>query len=400
MKILLSAYACEPGRGSEPEVGLQTMLAGARRHQIWVLTRTNNVPKLEAFLSNLPERRNVTLVGVDGSPWAMGLKKRLGVVGLQLYYGKWQRLAAAKGRELDAVHDFDLVHHVTFASYWARVGVAAVGKPLIVGPVGGAVDPAIGLWPALGWRGVPREIIRILVRWIRSQAADSRRTVADAQLLIAQNRETASRLTEARNVVLFPNGISAVPDPVKSLPDSAAEVVMVGRLEPFKGAVLAVDVIALLPDLRLVIIGNGSEADRVRRRAARLGIEERVDFLGHLPREEVFARVARARVLLHPAIHDESPLTVAEALALGTPVVCLDRGGPPVLCEQFDGAIYRAVSDRGTRKAVVQRLADGIEQVLTQSASASNGSDGPRRPRLEFRDAILGFYEDQRRSEV
>ncbi len=148
---------------------------------------------------------------------------------------------------------------------------------------------------------------------------------------------------------------------------------MVGRLVPLKGAVLAVEAIALLPELRLVIIGNGPESDRVRRRAARLGVEERVDFLGHLPRAEVFARVAHARVLLHPAIHDESPLTVAEALALGTRCGLSRRGGPPVLCEQFDGAVYRAVSDAGTRKAVVRRLADAVEQVVTERGPASDG---------------------------
>ena len=42
------------------------------------------------------------------------------------------------------------MHHVTLASYWTRTGVAAVEKPLVVGPVGGGVDPPLRLFPDAG----------------------------------------------------------------------------------------------------------------------------------------------------------------------------------------------------------------------------------------------------------
>ena len=42
MKVLMSAYACEPGKGSEPAVGWNWALQAARRHEVWVLTRGNN----------------------------------------------------------------------------------------------------------------------------------------------------------------------------------------------------------------------------------------------------------------------------------------------------------------------------------------------------------------------
>jgi hypothetical protein len=54
MRILLSAYACEPGKGSEQEVGLRIMLAAAQRHDVWVLTRENSIPLLEEYLALHP----------------------------------------------------------------------------------------------------------------------------------------------------------------------------------------------------------------------------------------------------------------------------------------------------------------------------------------------------------
>ena len=44
MKILMSALACEPGKGSELEVGFRAMLAAASRHEVWVLTNSATIP--------------------------------------------------------------------------------------------------------------------------------------------------------------------------------------------------------------------------------------------------------------------------------------------------------------------------------------------------------------------
>jgi glycosyltransferase involved in cell wall biosynthesis len=58
----------------------------------------------------------------------------------------------------------------------------------------------------------------------------------------------------------------------------------------------------------------------------------RVEFRGMQTRDEVM-RVMReeADVLVFPSFHDEGSLAVVEAVATGIPVVCLDRGGPPIL---------------------------------------------------------------------
>ena len=50
LRVLISAYACEPGKGSEPEVGWQWALQMARFHDVTVLTRTNNREAIEKEL--------------------------------------------------------------------------------------------------------------------------------------------------------------------------------------------------------------------------------------------------------------------------------------------------------------------------------------------------------------
>jgi glycosyltransferase involved in cell wall biosynthesis len=80
-------------------------------------------------------------------------------------------------------------------------------------------------------------------------------------------------------------------------------------------------------------VAEGPRADRVRRLAARLGVEERVHLLGRRPREEVFRALADADVLLFPSMRDSAPYPVVEAIRAGCPVVCLDAAGPPQLIE-------------------------------------------------------------------
>jgi hypothetical protein len=138
MKILLSAYACEPGKGSEQEVGLQVMLAAAQRHDVWVLTRENSIGLLEEFLANHPLRDRIHLEGIDLHGPIRRLK-RAGLPGLHVYYDAWQRLAAVHAAELDRHFDFNVVHHATFATYWTRVGVSQLDKLFVWGPVGGGV---------------------------------------------------------------------------------------------------------------------------------------------------------------------------------------------------------------------------------------------------------------------
>ena len=74
---------------------------------------------------------------------------------------RWQEDAAVRALQLDRQIDFDVVHHVTPASYWTRAGVSVVKKPLIWGPIGGGVGPPMRLIPELG----PRGMLEAVARW-------------------------------------------------------------------------------------------------------------------------------------------------------------------------------------------------------------------------------------------
>jgi glycosyltransferase involved in cell wall biosynthesis len=328
MKILLSAYACEPGRGSEQEVGLQIMLTAARRHDVWVLTRQNSVSVLEEFLTQHPLRDRIRLHGIDLDGPVLRLK-RFGLPGLHIYYDAWQRLAGVRAEELDRRFDFDVVHHATFAAYWTRAGVSRLGKPFVWGPVGGGVSTPPPLIRELGAAGLREEGLREAVRRLAARRPSQRATARAAAVCLAQNASTARHLSSDR-VSILPHALSVRLPQMDAPEGRGTDIAFVGRLVPWKGAHLAVQAIRHLRHRNAVlrVFGEGPDAQRVRAAAERWGLHDRVKLMGSLPRDQLLRQVRHCGALLHPALHDESPIALGEALSLGVPVVCLDHGGP------------------------------------------------------------------------
>src|SRR5690349_14743304 len=95
IKVLLSAYACEPNRGSEPGVGWNWALQEARFHEVWVVTRANNREVIEREMAENP-RPNLRFMYHDLPKWARWWKR--GNRGVNLYYLLWQLTAIPKAR--------------------------------------------------------------------------------------------------------------------------------------------------------------------------------------------------------------------------------------------------------------------------------------------------------------
>jgi glycosyltransferase involved in cell wall biosynthesis len=391
VKVLLSAYACEPGKGSEPEVGLRMMLAAAERHSVWVLTRQNNVEPLENFLRDHPLKKQITIVGFDSNARHLRLKRLMGRFGTLWYYDRWQGAIRDLASALDTENDFDVVHHITLAAYWGRLGVGHLQKPLVVGPVGGAATSPIRLLPTLGLSGVTGEIARRLVRPLVARVTGARQVQREAAAIVAQNKEAAEAIgAPASRTTILPNGLIGATDEDPGPPVRTDDVrfIFAGRLAAWKGPHLAIRALAHYPSTTAVleIYGSGRPMGRLVKEAAKLGLGDRVIFPGAVSRPELLDRLASSSALIHPALHDDSPLIVAEALSVGTPVVYLDRAGPPVIAGFWPSAISRPVSPSTPRRTAIA-LADALTQVVG-TAGPHDGS-----PARRFTDGMLDIYE-------
>lgn len=339
MKVLLSAFSCHPGRGSEPGVGWGISQAIAREHEVWVLTDAANRAGIEKAMARSPNPRlrfvyiglsfplsTIQKVNVPGVP-----------LGYYLYYTAWQVAAFRVARRLHRSVGFDLVHHVTFVNSWAPTFMGYLGVPFIWSAGVRERTP----WRFLGamsWHGAASEAARnlatALLGWPMVQLAGRRAAV----ILTASAPE---RWPHDLPVVRLPLGgleteeleqLAAVPLRAEARPFRVASV---GRLLGWKGIGLGLRAFARLrkeiPDAEYWIIGEGPERHYFERLARQLGCRDAVRFLGWVPRQELPQYLAEIDVLLHPSLQEQFGYVVLEAMAAGRPVVCLDVAGPALL---------------------------------------------------------------------
>jgi glycosyltransferase involved in cell wall biosynthesis len=346
-RIVAYAYDVHPEHGSEPGAGWGMIRLLAAWSDIYVLTRTTP-PELDSFgpwraLHDDVAHVHWVHVPLPGDPvdqadiarWRPGLLAR---VLPQFDYLRWQVYALRRARALHRRNPFDVAWHVTWANAWLGSTAALIGPPFVMGPVGGGVDPPLNLVPTLGTRGAARAAIRWAFRRIaRAINPLARLSWRRARLILVQNPETRAwlpRSARARTRV-FQNSVLAVTTGTgrRASRPPGKTAVYAGRLVPMKGVHLAIAALAELPrPWRLVIVGDGPYRSRLEELARDRGVGDRVEFTGAVPRDQVFA-VFRdiADVLVFPSLHDEAGLVVAEAMALGVPVVCIAVGGPPVM---------------------------------------------------------------------
>jgi glycosyltransferase involved in cell wall biosynthesis len=336
LRVLISSYACEPGKGSEPGVGWKMPVAMSRLSEVWVITRSNNRAAIEQELARRPipglHFRYVDLPG-----WARWWKRRQR--GIQIYYYLWQIAAYLAARRLVREIDVDVVQHLTFVKYWTPSFMAFLPPPFVWGPVGGAESAPKTFLRDIGLRGRVYEAMRSAARVAGEHDPFVRLTARRSALALATTEDTAARLRwlGAPDVRVYSeSGASELE--LQELGRHAANegqparFMSIGRLLHWKGFHLGVRAFARagIPDSEYWIAGDGPERDALQALAERLNVADRVRFFGQLDRESAFLRLAECAALVHPSLHDSGGMVCLEAMACARPVICLDLGGPGV----------------------------------------------------------------------
>ena len=234
--------------------------------------------------------------------------------------------------------------------------------------------------------------------------AGLRRTVRQARMVTACSAFTLRNLETfiepRRPAMVIPNGV----DPEEFAQNADAEtgfepyVLAVGRLVPQKGFDILLDAFGMtqLLGVNLVIAGDGFEREALARRAADLGIVDRVHLLGTVDRRLLSALMRGAEVFAFPSRGEPFGIALLEAMAAGTPAVATAAGGVPEFAVHevnallvpsddvgaFAGALALLMSDTRLRSRLV---AEGLR-------TARELSWGRITPRYEaaYRRALVG----------
>ncbi|OLV15817.1 glycosyltransferase family 4 protein [Deinococcus marmoris] len=366
LKVLVSAYACAPGEGSEPGVGWNISTALSAYHDIVVLTRTKNKLRIENEL-NVRPLENISFVYYDLPKWVLRLKR--GSIGVQVYYYLWQLFVFGQMKQLHQKNHFDVVHHLTFGKYWSPSLLSRLGPPMLWGPVGGAESTPPNLIATFGLRGKVYELIRTLARQVGERDPLVCRTIMESKVALTKAPETAHRLKSlgAEDVRIFSEaGFSDAEltslGQIPLAPNRPFRFLSVARLLHWKGVQFGLEAFAYarLPNAEYWILGDGPERAALEILARRLGIDRQVRFFGQKPRPQVLEILSSCHVLVHASMHDSGGWASVEAMAAGRPVLCLDVGGPATQVVEGAGVKVAPISPG----YVISRLAWAMRELF------------------------------------
>lgn len=338
--LLVSAYGCEPGRGSEQGVGWNWVLQLAKDNCVHIITREKNRAAIEAAV---PDELKKSLVFHYYDAGTLLLKMKRGEKSLYFYYWCWQIGIIPIVRKLIREYQFDYTWHLTFGSIWMPTFLPLFKVPFIWGPIGGGESVPVSFLKQLPFKQRILESVRYLLKPLcyinplvlqscyRASAIVVRTTCtlsfiprpfrhkAVTYLETAMDRHEFSRL--------HPEEPYAESDTVR--------LIYTGRLAPLKNVITTIRALSLVSDLNIhfTIIGAGPEFVKINKAINLYRLQDKVKLLNQKSRLEVIEYLNKSDIYLFPSLREGGTWALMEAMATGIPVICLKWAGMEIITD-------------------------------------------------------------------
>jgi glycosyltransferase involved in cell wall biosynthesis len=385
-RVLISAYAVSPVRGSEAGMGWNIATRIARHHDVTLLCSPNVPPNAEDFRGEVEQyaREHGPIPGMRchfvQPPLASYLFQRESrVMRRSLYYTgykSWQRAAYRVARELHARQRFDLVHQLNITGFrepgylWKLPNV-----PFVWGPVGGAAN-------------IPSPFLSLMS--VRERWFYRLRNVTNAmqKRMLSRCRKAANRGSHIwvvgdanRRLVEETWGQTAEP-----MLEVGGEVSALGKVRTFDGSrrlnvvwsgqhigrkalpllLYALAKVHATTPVKLTVLGDGPETPTWKSLAEKLDVSPLLNWTGRVSREHAIREMSDADAFISTSVLEETSLVVLEALSLGLPVICHDACGMGVAVTDACGV---KVPMR-TPESSIAGFAQAIQKLSTAGAES------------------------------
>lgn len=340
-KILLSAYACSPSKGSEEGRGWNWAVGLAQKgYQVICLTNVDDKEKIEIEHKKL----NLPSLKFEFVELSFDLDKRLfnpSAKTIYLHYYLWKKKAANIAFNLHKKHHFDIAHHTTYGSFQQGSCLYKLDDcKIIFGPVGGGQMALPIFKPYFGssWK---TEVVRgFISKLLLKYSSSLKQTIKKATYVISTNQETKDLLestTYSKPGQSQLTKVYAIPkmyDNLKYIEKAdhkELRIIWVGRLLPRKGLNLSLHALSFLPKdfpYKLTIVGGGQNNASIDGWIEEYGLDKsKIQVLGQIPFSEVANQYRKADIMLFCSLRDTSGTQIMEAMAYSLPLITLNISG-------------------------------------------------------------------------
>lgn len=330
--LLISAYACEPYKGSEQAVGWNIVLELAKTNNVHVVTRANNKRVIEP---NIPAevREHLTFHYYDSEFFKKLKNKEKGVY---LYYIVWQFGIIGLVRKLIKQYDIEYALHLTMGSIWMPTFLSFMPAKFMWGPTGGGEAIPTSFIKTLSWKGRFLQYFRFLLKYSIYINPLTLYSAIKAEKIFYRTEMTRDLLPKPiRKKCVFLADGAIEPDIIdkhirKNREDDVVRLVATSRFIHTKNIVTIIEAMHLLPknlNVHLTLVGSGPEEKRIKKLIEQYQLNDKIDHIPFVPRDDVFKILESSDIYLFASLKEACNLSLLEAMAIGLPVICLNWTG-------------------------------------------------------------------------
>lgn len=251
---------------------------------------------------------------------------------------RWIRAALSKGER------FDIAHQMLPQAMRYTSPLRGLGIPYVIGPLGGALETPAPFRAEVRQGASLASRLRAVDDFRLRHDPWLRAGYAQASMILGVAPYVAERLATVgikRFRAMMERSCGALPpETARDGKPGQLRMFHAGRAVRTKGlrdVVRAMALLRELPGVTLISAGDGEDLPACRAEAEKLGVADRVTFLGRIPRAAVEEEYARADAFCFPSFREPMGGVLFEAMAHGLPVITAARGGPDFIIDETCG---------------------------------------------------------------
>ena len=388
--ILVSAYSCEPLKGSEPAVGWNWVLQLGKRNRVHVITRANNQRVIERHLpKNLS--KNVIFHYYDTPAFIKKLKNK--DKGLYFYNFCWQIGIVNVAKRIIQDEHVDYILHLTFGSMWMPTFLPFLSPKFIWGPMGGGECVPFSFIGVLPFKQRVVQMFRYILNYSTIINPLILLPACKAKVILARTPNTKAIMpffVKKKTKVLLETAMEeSVFQREKKLYESdIIKMVISARFISIKNIPLVIKslkYISTSKPWKLTLLGSGPDRELILRTIKEEGYGDRVNIISMLPREEALDLIVNSDIFIFPSLKEGGTWALMEAMAMGLPVVCVNWAGmavettpetaiqipvssPKTMEREMGAAISLLINNRSEREKMGQSARQRIRDVFNWDA--------------------------------
>lgn len=164
---------------------------------------------------------------------------------------------------------------------------------------------------------------------------------ADAVLALTEDMKQKMQRMCDREIFIVPNGVDLEMFEISSggqKSGNSKTIIFVGRLHPVKGVQYLIEAMTIvhqeMPEIELVIVGDGVERARLEELAKRLNQDSYIQFTGRIPQGSIPRFMHQADIFALSSLSEGLPVVLLEAMAAGLPIIATNVGGIPDIVKE------------------------------------------------------------------